>query len=380
MASIKVVIRTRVKSNGKTPVMYRVTLPPRKQYYYKTGVEIEPDRFDKENGLILSKYPGSNKRNTRFLEKIRSFELLAEENLSLTKEEVDLFFDTKPKSPFHVILLDELVQEKYAKATKKQREVSINHFKDFNAKITIDKITPAILYQFIDFLEKKGLQAGSVNNNLKYLKKILSKYYRLGHIPYDPGLGVRAVEKPRWDRIKYLEIDEVDAIYQLIHNRDLPKTHRRGALFFSIACETGQSFKDLKQTINEVLATKEIPNTLFKTRAKSGTINTIPLTSKAKELYCLLLDENDVFSDKMGSYDKYNKALKIVALLAGIDKNLTTHMARHTCACMLLENDISIELVSAFLGHTDIKTTQIYAKIKNKKLIQAIEDYDLRRG
>lgn len=64
-----------------------------------------------------------------------------------------------------------------------------------------------------------------------------------------------------------------------------------------------------------------------------------------------------------------NAYLKEVATLCGIEKNLTTHLARHTFATTVtLNNDVPIESVSKMLGHKNIKTTQIYAKVLDKKV------------
>jgi site-specific recombinase XerD len=64
-----------------------------------------------------------------------------------------------------------------------------------------------------------------------------------------------------------------------------------------------------------------------------------------------------------------NRALKAVAEKAGINKNLTFHVARHTFATTVtLEKGISIESVSHMLGHSSIRTTQVYSKVKQKKV------------
>jgi len=64
-----------------------------------------------------------------------------------------------------------------------------------------------------------------------------------------------------------------------------------------------------------------------------------------------------------------NKSLKIIAERAGINKKLSFHVARHTFATTVtLEKGISIESVSHMLGHSSIRTTQIYSKVKQKKL------------
>ena len=63
-----------------------------------------------------------------------------------------------------------------------------------------------------------------------------------------------------------------------------------------------------------------------------------------------------------------NSYLKEIADVCGINKNLTFHMARHTFATMMLTKGVPVESVSKMLGHTSITTTQLYARITNKKI------------
>lgn len=69
------------------------------------------------------------------------------------------------------------------------------------------------------------------------------------------------------------------------------------------------------------------------------------------------------------SNQKVNSYLKIIAELVGIDKQLSHHVARHTCATtILLSNGAPMEATSKWLGHTNLRTTQIYGKITNEYL------------
>ena len=68
-----------------------------------------------------------------------------------------------------------------------------------------------------------------------------------------------------------------------------------------------------------------------------------------------------------------NAYLKEIADLCGIQKHLTFHLARHTFATMSLSKGVPMESVSKMLGHTNIRTTQIYARITNKKIEQDME-------
>ena len=74
------------------------------------------------------------------------------------------------------------------------------------------------------------------------------------------------------------------------------------------------------------------------------------------------------------SNQRVNDYLKEIAAMCGINKRLTFHMARHSCATsVLLANDVPIETVSKILGHTNIRTTQIYARITDRKVSKDME-------
>ena len=70
---------------------------------------------------------------------------------------------------------------------------------------------------------------------------------------------------------------------------------------------------------------------------------------------------------------KYNLYLKVIANAAGLGNSLTSHMARHTFAVYCLNHGVPIEILSKMMGHTDIRTTQLYAKVANKSVESAFE-------
>jgi site-specific recombinase XerD len=77
------------------------------------------------------------------------------------------------------------------------------------------------------------------------------------------------------------------------------------------------------------------------------------------------------------SYQNYNSYLKEVGYLCGITTDLSTHIARHTFATTItLDNDVPIETVSKMLGHKNIRTTQIYAKVSRKKISSNMDELE----
>ena len=85
---------------------------------------------------------------------------------------------------------------------------------------------------------------------------------------------------------------------------------------------------------------------------------------------------NNLFN--IGSHDTINKRIKEVAKLCGIEKRTSFHLSRHTFAVLAFNYGMPIESVSKILGHTNITTTQIYAKVTNTKLEHDISMFEDR--
>ncbi len=66
------------------------------------------------------------------------------------------------------------------------------------------------------------------------------------------------------------------------------------------------------------------------------------------------------------SNQRMNSYLKEIADVCGIKKTLSTHIARHTFACIAIANKVSMESIAKMLGHSDLRTTKIYAKLMDK--------------
>ncbi|MDD3686477.1 MAG: tyrosine-type recombinase/integrase [Bacteroidales bacterium] len=138
---------------------------------------------------------------------------------------------------------------------------------------------------------------------------------------------------------------------------------------FLFCCYTGLRFSDIKQLRSDHIQT----NAIVLEQEKTDDIVYIPLNNKAKNI---LQNRNSYFIFDLPSNQKYNEALKDLATSAGISKNLTSHIARHTFAVLSIEKNIPLEVISKLLGHRDIKTTQIYAQIKNPVLDKYMQNWN----
>ena len=158
---------------------------------------------------------------------------------------------------------------------------------------------------------------------------------------------------------------------------------------FLFSCYTGLSYIDVKELKSQQLVLGIDGNLWIHTkREKTNEIVKIPLLPNAKEI--IEKYRKDTRPDVLGkllpvySNQKTNSYLKVIAKTCGVHKHITFHTARHTFATTVtLSNGVPIETVSKMLGHTKLTTTQIYARVLERKVGEdmtvLIQHYEKRR-
>ncbi|MDE7421725.1 MAG: site-specific integrase, partial [Muribaculaceae bacterium] len=147
---------------------------------------------------------------------------------------------------------------------------------------------------------------------------------------------------------------------------------------FVFCCFTGLAFIDV-QTLRRTDISTDSDGRMWirKTREKTDELSIIPLLDVPKSIMDKYENHPTVLAKgvvlPVMSNQKVNAYLKELADLAKISKHLTSHIARHTFATMSLNNHVPLETISKMLGHSDIKTTQIYAKMMDKTISEDME-------
>lgn len=203
------------------------------------------------------------------------------------------------------------------------------------------------------------------------LKHIISIARNSGVLPFNPFAGY--INSPENVDRGYLSKEELQSLM------DAPmknKTYELVRDLFLFATFTGLAYSDVKNLTEDNLQTFFDGNLwIIARRKKTNTESNIRLLEVPKhiiEKYKGMTGDNRVFP--VPSNSSCNEKLKKIGAQCGIKTRLTFHVARHSAATtILLSNGIPIETVSRILGHTNIKTTQIYAKITNQKISQDLE-------
>ena len=241
--------------------------------------------------------------------------------------------------------------------------------------IPIKEVTSGMLDDFEHFLRmKKSCANNAAVRYLRCVKNVLQ--YALAHkwIDHDPFIGKKY--QRTYNERQFLSEAELKAVMNL-NLKDIPRLELvRDTVVF--CCFTGLAFCDVKTLLRSDISTDANGAVwIRKARAKTGELCVIPMLDIPMQLADKYADNPVVKATGVVlpviTNQKMNAYLKEIADLAKIKKLLTTHVARHTFATTSLCNNVSIEVIRKMLGHTDIKTTQIYAKMQDQAVYNGME-------
>lgn len=221
---------------------------------------------------------------------------------------------------------------------------------------------------------QKSLQHNAVMKHIQRLRKMVTLAFHLEWIDRDPFVKFKPylVQKERG----FLTSGELERIENL--NLEIPRLKKVKDLFI-FSCYTGVSYADLMLlTPQNLVIGIDKKFWIITRREKNGNQVKLPLLSKAINLIeDYKNDQNCLLKNSLLptiSNQKVNSYLKEIAEMCHIEKNVTFHLARHTFATTVaLTNGVPIETVSKILGHRKLSTTQIYAKVVERKVSEDME-------
>lgn len=215
--------------------------------------------------------------------------------------------------------------------------------------------------------QKILMERNTINKHHSRLRTMIIRAIKEGFINKSPYVDFKLKNTP--SKRTFLSQEELEQIikHELAGNESLIRV--RDIFVFSVY--TGLRFEDAqKLTMDRIIKDKKEKYSLEISQEKTDEALSIPLLKPAINIIEKYGNspERKIFNKVLPKItnQKLNAYLKTIADLVGISKTLSHHVARHTCATtILLSNEVPIEVVSKWLGHTNIKTTQIYAKITN---------------
>ena len=254
-------------------------------------------------------------------------------------------------SEYTVRLLKEFMNQKYKREDMYLRELNLHFIQSFHT-----------------YLIEKGMCQNSSTKHLKLLKKILNLAVSNSYISFNPFAAYKVEREPI--EIDFLNEEELRRIINF--DTPLPRLEKARDMFL-FGCFTGLSYIDIK-TLTAAHFEKDAEGRIWikKRRVKTGVLSRIPLLPMAK-----MILEKYKGSDKLLPIQDpadINKYLKDIAILCNINKHVTFHTSRHTFASTVtLSNNISLEVVSKMLGHTNTRMTAHYAKLVDESIAKQMD-------
>jgi len=271
-------------------------------------------------------------------------------------------------------------------STLRRYQDSLNHLiRYMKSNYRTDQVVIGdVDHEFLEGFEhhlkvKAGNQHNTAMRHIKCFRKIVRYALSTQLIDIDPFMRFKMTIKPV--RRDCLTQEEVKLIQE--KRFEIPRIQIVKDLFI-LQCFTGLAYVDLSGLTKENIAfgADGSPKSIVVDRKKTGERCFIPLLPGAVEILNSYSD-HPVRQLKgkllpVPSNQKMNAYLKEIGDLCGIKKALTTHLARHTFATMALSNGVQFEVVSKLLGHSDLKTTRLYAKLLDDRVITEMDAFSER--
>lgn len=384
-----------VKKDGTVPVMGRITVDGT-QAQFSCKVTANPKLWDTKGGRMTGKSMLSLEVN-RKLDKMRvsinkHYQEILDRDNYVTAEKVKNAFLGLEYRCQTLLKVYAQYNEDYEKLYKagmrswgslRRYRCVYRHLQEFLQSryhvndISLKELTPAFITDFEAFLRTdKHLCENSLSVYMLPLRTMVFRAIDNGWLTRDPFHDYKV---PKVDTTRgFLTKEEI----HLLMNAELKrKTMQLIRDLYLFCCFTGLSFADLKNLKEEHIQTFfDDSEWIMIDRQKTGVRSTIKLLDYPKsimEKYRGLCADGRIFP--VPCYSDCRGILLRVAKRCGITKHLTWHMSRHTMATEIcLTNGVPIETVSSILGHKNIKTTQIYAKITKEKLNKDMDKLSLQ--
>lgn len=370
-----------LNKQGTALVQVEASLNQRK-IYFKTNLYIKPEHWDKRTSQVIG-HPQANDLNSMLFEfvlHLQGIELAlwkrgVPATLSLLK---DAMKKNRPINITFPIFAKEYVQHSDRReSTKENLFTTITVLQEFRPGLDFKDITYTFLKDFEVYLREKGNGINTVAKHLRQLRTLVNEAINQGYIHADAYPFRKFKIKQEKGRHEFLTPDELKKLENLeVH--DLKLRHVLDAFLF--CCYVGLRFSDFCQLTPSNFIRVNGKRWLHFKSIKTGIELRLPLHLLFEGKALAILDRYCITEfASLGGNSEVNKALSVITSMARIKKHVTYHTARHTCATLLIHQGVPITTVQRLLGHTSVKTTEIYSEILSSTIVRDLKAVKRKR-
>lgn len=373
--------KKQLNKQGTALVQVEASLSQRK-VYFKTNIYLRPEHWDKRTSQVIV-HPQADDLNSMLFEfvlHLQGVELAlwkrgVPATLSLLK---DAMKKNRPVNVTFPVFAKEYVQHSDRReSTKENLYTTITVLQEFRPGLDFKDITYSFLKDFEVYLREKGNGINTVAKHLRQLRTLVNEAINQGYIHADAYPFRKFKIKQERGRHEFLTPDELKKLENLEVN-DRKLRHVLDAFLF--CCYVGLRFSDFCQLKQSNFIKVNGKRWLHFKSVKTGIELRLPLHLLFEGKALAILDRYNIAEfASLGSNSEVNKALSVIVGMARIKKHVTYHTARHTCATLLIHQGVPITTVQKLLGHTSVKTTEIYSEILSNTIVRDLKAVKRKR-
>lgn len=373
--------KKQLNKQGTALVQVEASLNQRK-VYFKTNIYLRPEHWDKRTSQVCN-HPQANDLNAMLFEFVLHLQGV---ELALWKRGVpatlSLLKDVMRKNrsvnvTFPVFAKEYVTHSDRRESTKENLYTTITVLQEFRPGLDFKDITYTFLKDFEVYLREKGNGINTVAKHLRQLRTLVNEAINQGYIHADAYPFRKFKIKQEKGRHEFLTPDELRKLENL-EIKDRKLRHVLDAFLF--CCYVGLRFSDFCQLKQSNFIKVNGKKWLHFKSIKTGIELRLPLHLLFEGKALAILDKYNIAEfASLGSNSEVNKCLAQITMMARIKKHVTYHTARHTCATLLIHQGVPITTVQKLLGHTSVKTTEIYSEILSSTILRDLKAIKRKR-
>ncbi len=368
--------KKQLNKQGTALVQVEALLNQRK-VYFRTNLYLKPEHWNSRNAQV-DNHPQAHDLNSMLFEFVLHLQAI---ELSLWKRGIpvtlsllkDAIKKDKPVNVTFPVFAKIYVQESDRKrSTKENLMTTVTVLQEFRPGLDFKDITYTFLKDFEVHLKEKGNSVNTVAKHMRQLRTLVNEAINQGYIPSDAYPFRKFKIKQEKGRKEFLTPDELRKLENL-QVSDKRLRHVLDAFLF--CCYTGLRYSDFCQLTPENIIRVNGKRWLYFKSVKTDVEIRLPLHLLFEGKALAVLERYDIVTDfaKIGPNSEANKYLAQLATLARIRKHITYHTARHTCATLLVHQGVQITTVQKLLGHTSVRTTEVYSEVLSNTIIRDLK-------
>lgn len=352
----------------------------RKKKYFSTKVYLKPDQWDAKRRRVRN-HPNADALNRMIYEYMAEIEKKElgmwqqKKSISLDALKDALVTSQGEEESFLAFFRKEILNSRLKESTKQNHLSTLELLRKYKKNISFTELTFEFISSFDQYLQSKGYHVNTIAKHMKHLKRHINVAINKEYMEIQKYAFRKYKIKSVENKHTHLSPDELYKIEKLNLGDKYERLEKTKDAFL-FCCYAGMRYSDFVNLTAENIVKIQKDTWLIYKTIKTRIEVRLPLYLLFKGKGLQILNKyQDNLSDffKLRDNSNVNKELLIISRLAGINKKVSFHTARHTNATLLIYNGVNITTVQKLLGHKSVKTTQVYTNVMDMTIVRDLE-------